>query len=145
MSEEHLEQARRMLDGDGEPLGREHESRLAAIATRFGLSGGEQVSVYRLANLHGSAWADIRDDPDAVELATKNLFEARGKYKGKVPEGWTDTLHCPHCGPVAIWPGGGQITDAVGCPWCPVRGWLGYVPEEARRCGSGSGSRQCNR
>ena len=127
MSQDHLETMRRTLAGEEPARDPDHDLRLAGIAGRYGLD------VHQLANLHGQEWEWLRDNPEALEAATAALVVAKGKYQGRVPATWTDTLDCPRCGPVAIWPGGGRIDDAVGCPWCPVRYRQGQVPEGARR------------
>jgi hypothetical protein len=91
------------------------EIRLAGIAGRHGWTVGE------LAEACGSEWDWLRLRPEILEPVAAALAARQAIDRGEVPEGWTDTLPCPSCGPVPIWPGGGAVTDAVGCPWCRRR------------------------
>lgn len=44
------------------------------------------------------------------------MAERLTRERGEVPEGWTATTCCRHCGGVAIWPG--CPNEVLGCPWC---------------------------
>ena len=94
----------------------ELEIQLQAIAERHGFAPSE------LAEACGEDWSWLRLRPDYLEPVAAALAASYAIDRGDTPAGWTDTLACPACGPVPIWPGGGDITDAVGCPWCRRRG-----------------------
>jgi hypothetical protein len=91
------------------------EVRLGGIAGRHGWTVGE------LAEACGPDWEWLRIRPDVLEPVAAALAASQAIDRDEVPAGWTDTLPCPSCGPVPIWPGGGAVTDAVGCPWCRRR------------------------
>jgi hypothetical protein len=91
------------------------EVRLGVIAGRHGWTVGE------LEEACGSEWEWLRVRPEVLEPVVAALAASQAIDRGEVPDGWTDTLQCPACGPVPIWPGGGAVTDAVGCPWCGRR------------------------
>ncbi len=38
------------------------------------------------------------------------------RERGIVPDHYTATTECAHCGPVPIWPG--LPAKVLGCPWC---------------------------
>jgi hypothetical protein len=88
------------------------EIQAAAIAEAHGFTIAE------LAESCGDEWGYLRARPAILEPVAAALAARRAIDRGEIPAGWNDTLHCPACGPVPIWPGGGEITDALGCPWC---------------------------
>jgi hypothetical protein len=92
------------------------EIQAAAIAEAHGFTVSE------LAEACGEEWGYLRARPAILEPVAAALAARRAIDRGEIPAGWTDTLHCPACGPVPIWPGGGEIADALGCPWCRRRG-----------------------
>lgn len=66
------------------------------------------------------------EDLDHIERGVISVLELRSfaemmaerftRQRGEVPEGWTATTCCRHCGEVAIWPG--CPNEVLGCPWC---------------------------
>ncbi len=70
----------------------------------------------------GSEWSELLENkngelteqeiPTAAEMVT--ITEMR--EKGIVPDHYTATTNCKHCGPVPIFEGNWPESD--GCPWC---------------------------
>jgi hypothetical protein len=107
------------------------EIQAAAIAEQHGFT------VTELAEACGEEWPWLRVRPEILEPVAAALAASQAIDRGKVPEGWTDTLPCPSCGPVPIWPGGGAVTDAAGCPWCRRRARGLPLPGQGDRCDRG--------
>lgn len=72
-----------------------------------------------MRNLNAEDWADIhagRITAEQLRSLAEMMTERLTRERGQVPEGWTATTCCGHCGEVAIWPG--CPNEVLGCPWC---------------------------
>jgi len=90
-------------------------ARIARIARTDRLHG------FTLAELeteaHPDEWAQIRDNPAAVQTFALMLREEAQIAVGVCPERWTGTATCRRCGPVPVAPcWDGWALD--GCRWC---------------------------
>ena len=72
-----------------------------------------------LARLYGDDWNEVRNDPVQLEEARHYIRTAKQVVAGQIPEHFTETTQCKHCGPVRVWPGYPNPTN--GCPWCMNR------------------------
>ncbi len=61
-------------------------------------------------------WEEISNDPEQLEALAKLIMIEDMRYRGIVPDHYTATTHCKHCGPVPIFEGCWPESD--GCPWC---------------------------
>ncbi len=69
-----------------------------------------------------SEWSELfetsNDDlePDEVPVAAKLVEIVQMRERGEIPDHYTSTTICKHCGPVPIW--NGCPPEVQGCPWC---------------------------
>ena len=73
------------------------------------------------SDLYAALDCDDWQDPDLITFdALKGLGRAiqnrRDVLAGHVPIGWAATMDCRNCGPVPVFPSGGDTVLA--CPWC---------------------------
>ena len=61
-------------------------------------------------------WEEISNDPEQLKALAKLIMIEDMRYRGIVPDHYTATTHCKHCGPVPIFEGCWPESD--GCPWC---------------------------
>lgn len=85
-------------------------SRLLTLASRAGVP---LALVQRLPHADLAACADLQDDTLAAYLRT--LADDACMDSDRVPDGWTQVVHCEGCGPV--WWSGVSPTVRT-CPWC---------------------------
>ena len=64
----------------------------------------------------GDDWADIKDDPEALDALAKAISIQRLRERGEIPAHYTGTTTCKHCGTVPIFQGVPERVE--GCPWC---------------------------
>ncbi len=64
----------------------------------------------------GSDWDEIADDPAQLKAFAELLMIGEMRERGIVPDHYTSTTTCNHCGPVPIWDG--CPPEVLGCPWC---------------------------
>ena len=79
----------------------------------------ESFSVDNLRLLAGNDRPEISADPDQFAVFKAIAETAEQIRRGEVPDHYTVTTTCAHCGPVPIFPG---LPEKVqGCPWCLAR------------------------
>ncbi len=64
----------------------------------------------------GPDWEEISADPAQLKAFTELAMIEDMRHRGIVPDHYTATTHCKHCGPVPIFEGCWPESDA--CPWC---------------------------
>lgn len=64
----------------------------------------------------GSDWDEIAKDPAQLKAFAELLMIVEMRERGIVPDHYTATTECKHCGPVPIWEG--CPPRVLGCPWC---------------------------
>ena len=64
----------------------------------------------------GSDWDEIASDPEKLKSYFELLMISDMRNRGVVPDHYTATTICKHCGPVPIFEGCWPESD--GCPWC---------------------------
>ncbi len=63
-----------------------------------------------------SDWAEISTDPAKLKALAELVMIEDMRHRGIVPDHYTATTHCKHCGPGPIFEGCWSESD--GCPWC---------------------------
>jgi len=69
-----------------------------------------------------SEWSEILKnengelEPEELPIAAKMVEIAEMREQGQIPNHYTSTTTCKHCGPVPIWDG--CPPEVLGCPWC---------------------------
>jgi len=64
----------------------------------------------------GADWDEIANDPAQLKAFAELLMIGEMREQGIVPDHYTATTTCIHCGPVPIFEG---LPETVkGCPWC---------------------------
>jgi len=61
-------------------------------------------------------WTEISTDPAKLKSFAELVMIEDMRHRGIVPDHYTATTHCKHCGPVPIFEGCWPESDA--CPWC---------------------------
>ncbi len=64
----------------------------------------------------GSNWEEISADPAKLKSFAELVMIEDMYHRGIVPDHYTATTNCKHCGPVPIFEGYWPESD--GCPWC---------------------------
>ncbi len=64
----------------------------------------------------GTDWDEIANDPEQLKAFAELLMIGDMRHRGIVPDHYTATINCKHCGPVPIFEGCWPESD--GCPWC---------------------------
>ncbi len=115
-------------------------SLLQSVFEKYGVSENHRTPTAKTAESpfgsSGSEWLeDLKkhDDPCCREIAEITLMRLRGV----VPDHYTASTECRHCGPVPIWKG--CPPTVRGCPWCFNR-HAGQPTPAANRAGSGKDS-----
>tara|TARA_R110000868_G_scaffold380784_4_gene647024 strand:+ start:19438 stop:19950 length:513 start_codon:yes stop_codon:yes gene_type:complete len=73
-------------------------------------------SLRQIRELAGSDWQELKAEPIRLEVFGKAMRQRLLMCRGDIPEHYTKTVHCQHCGEVKLWEG---CADTVlGCPWC---------------------------
>jgi hypothetical protein len=69
-----------------------------------------------------SEWSELLENkkgelaPEEVPVAIEMVEIVKMRRQGRVPDHYTATTVCCHCGTVPIWEGGPP--KVLGCPWC---------------------------
>jgi hypothetical protein len=63
-----------------------------------------------------SGWLDELETINRDPAVSRMIQITRMRYEGKMPEHYTSTTNCRHCGPVPIWEG--CPPEVLDCPWC---------------------------
>jgi len=61
-------------------------------------------------------WEEISKSPEQLKAFAELVMIEDMRHQGIVPDHYTATTHCKHCGPVPIFEGCWPESDA--CPWC---------------------------
>ena len=61
-------------------------------------------------------WLEISTDPAKLKAFAELVMIEDMRHRGIVPDHYTATTNCKHCGPVPIFEGNWPESD--GCPWC---------------------------
>jgi len=61
-------------------------------------------------------WEEISKSPEQLKALAKLIMIEDMRHRGIVPDHYTATTNCKHCGPVPIFEGNWPESD--GCPWC---------------------------
>jgi len=60
----------------------------------------------------------LKTNPDMLKAFKSSVRIKNQRQSGLIPESYTKTVHCKHCGGIKLWEGS---PDSVkGCPWCLV-------------------------
>ena len=70
----------------------------------------------KLHVLAGPDWQEISGDPAQLKSFTELVMIEDMRHRGIVPDHYTATTNCKHCGHVPIFEGCWPESD--GCPWC---------------------------
>ena len=61
-------------------------------------------------------WDEVSNDPAQLVAFADSLAIVQIRESGGIPDSYTSTTECKHCGPVPIWEG--CPPQVNGCPWC---------------------------
>ncbi len=61
-------------------------------------------------------WEEISKSPEQLKAFAELVMIEDMRHRGIVPDHYTATTNCKHCGPVPIFEGCWPESD--GCPWC---------------------------
>ncbi len=61
-------------------------------------------------------WAEISTDPAKLISFAELVMITEMRHRGIIPDHYTSTTECKHCGPVPIFEG--NCPESDGCPWC---------------------------
>ncbi len=64
----------------------------------------------------GDDWDDVSNNPAQLVAFADSLAIVQIRESGGVPDSYTSTTECKHCGTVPIWPD--CPPQVNGCPWC---------------------------
>ncbi len=73
-------------------------------------------SLRELQERAGPDWEEISADPEQLKAFAELVMIEDMRHRGIVPDHYTATTNCKHCGPVPIFEGCWPESD--GCPWC---------------------------
>ena len=73
-------------------------------------------SLNKIRERAGDDWEEISNDPEQLKAFAELLMIGEMRERGIVPDHYTATTNCKHCGPVPIFEGCWPESDA--CPWC---------------------------
>ena len=73
-------------------------------------------SLRELQERAGSDWDEVSADPAKLKSFAELVMITDMRHRGIVPDHYTATTNCKHCGPVPIFEGCWSESDA--CPWC---------------------------
>ena len=74
------------------------------------------VSLDKIREKAGNDWLEVANDPVQLRTFADLLVVEDMRHRAIVPEHYTATTECRHCGPVPIWDG--CPPKVLGCPWC---------------------------
>jgi len=64
----------------------------------------------------GEDWDEIANNPKQLKAFNELLMISEMRLQGVIPDHYTSSTECRHCGPVPIW--NGCPPQVAGCPWC---------------------------
>ena len=73
-------------------------------------------SLRELQERAGSDWDEVSANPAKLKSFAELMMITDMRHRGIVPDHYTATTNCKHCGPVPIFEGCWPESD--GCPWC---------------------------
>ncbi len=73
-------------------------------------------SLRELQERAGPDWDEVSSDPAKLKSFAELVMITDMRHRGIVPDHYTATTNCKHCGPVPIFEGCWPESD--GCPWC---------------------------
>jgi len=73
-------------------------------------------SLRELQERAGPDWEEISADPAKLKSFAELVMITDMRHRGIVPDHYTATTNCKHCGSVPIFEGNWPESD--GCPWC---------------------------
>ncbi len=73
-------------------------------------------SLRELQERAGPDWDEVSADPAKLKSFAELVMITDMRHRGIVPDHYTATTNCKHCGPVPIFEGCWPESD--GCPWC---------------------------
>ena len=73
-------------------------------------------SLRELQERAGSDWDEVSANPTKLKSFAELMMITDMRHRGMVPDHYTATTNCKHCGPVPIFEGCWPESD--GCPWC---------------------------
>ena len=76
-------------------------------------------SLKELQERAGPDWQEISTDAAKLKALAELVMIEDMRHRGIVPDHYTNTTECKHCGTVPIWPG--CPSQVHGCPWCMNR------------------------
>ena len=82
------------------------------------------TSLNQIREKAGDDWLEVASDPAQLKSFADMLAIEDMRRSGTVPDHYTATTECRHCGPVPIWEG--CSPDVLNCPWCFNR--IGGLP-----------------
>lgn len=74
------------------------------------------VSLEKIREKAGENWEKIVNDPAQLKLFADLVAVSEMRERGIVPDHYTATTECKHCGVVPIFEG--LLNKILGCPWC---------------------------
>ncbi len=74
------------------------------------------IPLAELKAMLGTDWPECEADPVLLETYARSVATRRMREAGVVPQHYTATTICAHCGPVLIFPGAPE--RVLSCPWC---------------------------
>ena len=86
-------------------------------------------SLQEIKRKAGPDWDEIANDPAQLKTFAELLMIGEMRERGIVPDHYSATTKCKHCGSVPIWEG--CPPEVLGCPWCFNR--LKGLPMPMRR------------
>ncbi len=73
-------------------------------------------SLKKLQDRAEEDWDEISKSPEQLKAFAELIMIEDMRHRGVVPDHYTATINCKHCGPVPIFEGTWPESD--GCPWC---------------------------
>ena len=74
------------------------------------------VSLDKIREKAGDDWMEVSNDPAQLKAYADLVAITEMRERGIVPDHYTTTTECKHCGPVPIFEG--LPNKVLGCPWC---------------------------
>ncbi len=115
----HYRAPRGALTADLKAELKTHKTKLLTLLEKSVAERIAQDHGLTLADLQQAAdtdWADIENDPEALEALANSIQIRRMRERSEVPPHYTATTICAYCGPVPIFAG---VAERVAfCPWC---------------------------
>ncbi len=77
---------------------------------------GLLTSLDKIREKAGDNWMEVSNDPEQLKAFADLLAIEDMRQRGIVPDHYTATTDCRHCGLVPIFEG--LPEEVLGCPWC---------------------------